>query len=430
MKRLAAILALLTISTYTYSQTPNLGRLDSMFNALSANNLAIGGVTITSNGKIIYQRSFGKDQTLKTEYRLGSITKVFTAALTYQLIEAKKLNVDTKLSVYFPDLPNADKITIEELLGHRSGLASYTNNTGFDDWKEQPKTHAQLLEMIKNQKPDFEPNAKPDYNNSNYLILGYIIEKIYNKPYKDIVTERIIKKLGLKQTYYGAKSGFQPGEAISYKYSDNKWKQDKAVYLDNFSGAGAIISTPADLCKFINAIFAYKLISKQSVDYMKTIVHGYGRGMFPYGDEQHRGFGHNGKTEGFGSSVQYYPQNKLAIAYCTNGEVYPKDQILDHVFKSCFNLPDTVPSFKIITLSQKQLEGYTGTYSASSGLEVVNTLDNGLLILSLKGQPFKLQPISDHEFWNIPFGFFFYFDQNGKKLFIEDAGAVYELYKK
>lgn len=236
--------------------------------------------------------------------------------------------------------------------------------------------------------------------------------------------------LALKQTYYGVKPGFQPGEAVSYKYFNSELKQDKAVYLDDFGGAGAIISTPADLCKFINSIFAYRLISKQSVDRMKMIVDGYGMGMFPYGNKQHPGFGHNGKTEGFGSSMQYYSENKLAIAYCYGVEVYPKDNILDHVFKSCFNLPDTIPDFKIRNLSLKQLDAYAGTYNNSSGLEVTNTTDKGQLVLSLKGQPFKLEAISDHEFWNIPFGFFFYFDQGGRQLFIEDAGTVYELHKK
>ncbi len=187
------------------------------------------------------------------------------------------------MSKWFPDLPNAGKINIAELLGHRSGLPNFTNNTGYDHWKEQPKTHDELLAMIKSQQPDFEPNARADYNNSNYLLLSYFIEKINHMSYKDIVKQHIIKKIGLGHTYYGVKAGFQPGEAVSYKYFNNEWQRDKAAYLDNFSGAGAIISTSADLCKFFNAIFSGKLISRQSLDQMKTIRDGYGMGMFPYG---------------------------------------------------------------------------------------------------------------------------------------------------
>ncbi len=310
--------------------------MDSLINNLASHNLAIGSMAISIGGKVVYQRSFGKDQTPATEYRIGSISKLFTATLVYQLIDAHKLALNAQLSNYFPQLPNSTRITIAELLGHRSGLANFTNNTGYDDWKEQPKTHEELLAMIKNQKPDFEPNAKADYNNSNYLLLSYILEKIYNKPYKNIVTERIIKKLNLNHTYYGTKPGFQHGEAISYHYVNNEWKRDKPAYLDNFSGAGAIISTPPDMLKFINALFTYQLISKRSLDTMRTIKDGYGEGLFPYGDEKHDGLGHNGKTEGFGASLQYYPEKKLAIAYCTNGEVYPKAEILNDIFKICF----------------------------------------------------------------------------------------------
>jgi D-alanyl-D-alanine carboxypeptidase len=347
--------------------------------------------------------------------------------LTYQLIDAHRLAPTDRLSRYFPDLPNADKITIAQLLGHRSGLANFTNNTDFDTWKDQPKTHAELLGMVRKQKPDFEPDTKADYNNSNYLLLGYIIEKIYGEPYKTVVTEKIIGPLRLKQTYYGEKNGFAKGEAISYKYFDSNWKPDRAVCLDNFAGAGALISTPQDLCTFITALLKGQLISSSSLALMKTMRDGYGKGLFPYGDESHPGFGHNGKTEGFGSSIQYYPEAGLAIAYCTNGEVFPKTRILDHIFKACFHIADTLETFKTVKLDTAQLGAFTGTYNASSGMQVANRLKNDQLIVSVKGKDFELIPISLNEFWNKPFGFFFYFDEHGKRLLLQDVDDVYQL---
>ena len=189
MKHLALFAIILLIPILTKAQIDR-ARLDSLFQYLSTGDLAIGSLAITQNGKMIYQRSFGKDQTPSTEYRIGSITKVFTAVLTYQLIDAGRLALSDRLSLFFPDLPNADKITIAQLLGHRSGLANFTNNTDFDTWKDQPKTHAELLEIISRQKPDFEPDAKADYNNSNYLLLGYIAEKLYGLSYQSILTNR------------------------------------------------------------------------------------------------------------------------------------------------------------------------------------------------------------------------------------------------
>jgi D-alanyl-D-alanine carboxypeptidase len=402
-------------------------RLESLFQYLTANDLAIGSLAISQNGKAIYRHSFGKDQNPATEYRIGSITKVFTAVLTYQLIDARRLALTDRLSRYFPDLPNADQITIAMLLGHRSGLANFTNNTDFDTWKDQPKTHAELLEMISKQKPDFEPDTKADYNNSNYLLLGYIIEKIYGKPYKTVVTDKIILPLGLKHTYYGEKAGFAKGEAVSYKYFGSTWKPDRAVCLDNFGGAGSLISTPQDLCVFVTDLFKGRMISAASLSLMKTIRDGYGKGLFPYGDGSHPGFGHNGKTEGFGSSMQYYPEAGLAIAYCTNGEVFPKARILDHVFKACFHIADTLETFQTVKRDTAQLRAFTGTYSASSGMQVANRLKNDQLIVTVKGKDFALIPISLNEFWNKPFGFFFYFDEQGKRLLLQDVDDVYEL---
>lgn len=140
---------------------------------------------------------------------------------------------------------------------------------------------------------------------------------------------------------------------------------------------------------------------------------------------------HNGKTEGFGASLQYYPENKLAIAYCTNGEVYPKAQILDDIFKICFTLPYTLPSFRPVTLSASMLNTYIGNYSSDDGnMQVSVANDKGQLVLSTKGQPFSLVTLSDHEFWNIAFGFFFEFENTGKQLLIKDVDDIYVLHKK
>jgi CubicO group peptidase (beta-lactamase class C family) len=351
--------------------------------------------------------------------------------MVYELIDAKKLSLADTLSEFFPGLPNAGRITIAEMLGHRSGLANFTaSTTNFDTWKEQPKTHEELLAFIKNQPPDFAPGTKADYNNSNFLLLGYILEKIYKKTYKEIVTERIINRLGLKDTYYGSQAGFQGREAASYKYFNSEWKQDRAVYLDDFGGAGAIISTPSDLCLFIQAVFDGKLVSKTSLERMKHIEpDGYGWGLFPYGDSSHTGYGHNGKTEGFGSSIQYYPAARLAIAYCTNGEVYPKAIILDHIFNTCFGLPDRLPTFDTVSLTQQQLQAYTGTYSGDGGMQVSGRVDNGRLVLETRGNQFILNALSGHAFWNVPFGFFFDFDEDGKNLRISDVDDIYYLKK-
>ena len=185
-----------------------------------------------------------------------AISKMFTATIVFQLLEEKKLSIDEKLSHYFPQLTNAGSITIGNLLYHRSGLPNFTSNTNFDDWKDKPKTEEQLLAIIAGRKPDFEPNAKADYNNSNYLLQGFIVEKICKKSYSVVVNERVISKVGLTRTYYAHSAELSKYESASYKYFDNKWGADKLVVLENFGGAGAIVSTPTDMLKFISALFS------------------------------------------------------------------------------------------------------------------------------------------------------------------------------
>lgn len=423
------------------AQTINSKKLDSLFDVLGKKSLAMGSVAISQNGKIVYHKIIGdammnEHDTIpaneKTEYRIGSITKMFTAVMVFQLIEEHKLSLNDTLSKFFPTLPNSKRITIGLMLRHRSGLPNFTNNnnTHFDDWKDTPKTHEELLAMIAAQKPDFEPNAKADYNNSNYLLLGYIIEKIDKKPYQEELSNRIIKKIDLKNTYYGTNGNTYVGnECASYKYFDYKWMNDKKpACLDDFGGAGAIISTPPDMLKFINALFAYRLVKKSSLDQMKTMVDGYGMGMFLYGSQKHPGFGHNGKTEGFASSISYYPADELAIAYCTNGEVYSKNYILDAVRAISFDEPYSVPTFKALKLNDQQLDQYTGTYnSGSDGITVICTKSNGELWLETRGQKLKLDALGDDRFFDPRFGFFFNFSDGNNKLRIIDVEDEYML---
>jgi len=163
---------------------------------------------------------------------------------------------------------------------------------------------------------------------------------------------------------------------------------------------------------------------------MTTMVDGYGMGIFPYELDEHHGFGHNGKTEGFASSVQIYPDGKLSLAFCTNGEVYPKADILDDVLKICFNKPCTVPTFQPIALSDTLLNKYPGTYKDASGnITVVCTRSNDSLIFETHGQKLVLDALANNRFYNKAFGFFFDFDGNGKTLYIKDVDDVYKLVK-
>jgi CubicO group peptidase (beta-lactamase class C family) len=436
MKKVIWIITLLVTSIFTsFGQNIDISKLDSFFNNLAAKNLAIGSLTVSENGSIKYQNAIGYsfiDSNKKvsansnTKYRIGSATKMFTAVMIFQLIEEGKMKLDQKLSLYFPDLPNADKISIQNMLYHRSGLHDYTHDTDFPDWMDQPKSHEALLKIIKEKGSDFEPGTAADYSNSNYLILGYIIEKICKMPYANALNKRIIVKLNLKNTYFGKPINIKDNESASYKFAGNSWTKQKETDLSIHGGAGSIVSTPTDMVKFINALFSNKLINQKSLTKMETMVDGYGMGMFPnkYGDKS--SFGHNGRIEEFYSALWYFPNQKLAFAYCTNGINYPRTDIIEALLKICFNEPFSIPFTKNYDYKSEDLDKYLGNYS--SGQIVVNcTKDGTRLLLETRGKVFEVIKISDNYFMNAASGYFFEFFPGKGELLIKEIDNIYHL---
>ena len=239
-------------------------KADSLLDYLFKNNKLMTSVTIAKSGKIVYENATGYSQlngkekkysTTDTKYRIGSITKMFTAVIVFQLIEEKKLSLDDTLSKYFPGVPNADKITISNLLNHHSGLYNITNDSTYPSWDTSPKTEQEMLKIIKSHKPVFKPGERVEYSNTNYILLGYIIEKITGNRYEDELKKRIVNRIGLKTTYYGHKIDINNNEALSFNFSDNKWVISKETDMSIPGGAGAIVSTTSDLTEFIYALF-------------------------------------------------------------------------------------------------------------------------------------------------------------------------------
>src|SRR5689334_5990981 len=167
-----------------FSQSFTKPKLDSLMDILAEKNKAMGSLTISKNGTVVYSRAIGYSfisaneklpATDQTKYRVGSITKMFTTTMIFQLIEGGKLSLATTLDKYFPQLPNASKITISNLLNHRSGLHNFTDDPEYKTWETHPKTHDDMLAIIAKGGVDFQPNEKFSYSNSNYVVLGYII---------------------------------------------------------------------------------------------------------------------------------------------------------------------------------------------------------------------------------------------------------------
>lgn len=338
MKKLMAILVwLMAAAGYSMAQNATCTRLDSLFNTLYAGNRAMGSVCITAGGHVLYSNATGYcsaeqgvavPATCNTKYRVASITKMFTAVLIIQLIQEGKMDFSTTLDDYFPNLPGAQNITIEMLLSHRSGLHNILDDPDWPNWKTAPHTQQEVLAMIARNPLDFTPGAKAAYSNSNYLLLGYIIEQVCHKPYKEVVHNRIIAKLGLKNTYYGGTTDVSHGESYSYVF-DKAWNKQPEADMSLLGGAGALLSTPHDLNIFIRALYAKKLIRPLYMARMHQIADGYGMGVLPFTFNGRTAYGHNGAIDGFNALVQYFPDEDIAISFCSNGITCPVNDVVN-----------------------------------------------------------------------------------------------------
>lgn len=309
------LLSLMTVAASTgFSQTFNQSRLDSLFKILETKDKFMGSIAVSQNGKLLYTNTIGysdiatsKKADPQTKYRIGSISKMFTAALILKAMEENKISLTQTLDKYFPKIENSNKITIANLLNHSSGIHNFTNDSVYLTYHTKAQSEKEMLEIIAKGKSDFEPNSKAAYSNSNYVILSYILEKIYSTPYAKILQTKIIIPLGLKNTYFGGKTNLQNNECYSYRFED-KWVKEAETDLSIPMGAGALVSTPTDLTVFIEQLFAGKIVSDKSLTLMKTIKEKYGMGMFEFPYFEKKSYGHTGGIDGFQSVLTYFPE--------------------------------------------------------------------------------------------------------------------------
>ncbi|MCU0402577.1 MAG: beta-lactamase family protein, partial [Algoriphagus sp.] len=300
MKHLYITLLVCFSSTFAIGQESKFEQLGQFLDSLAAKNKFMGVLLIADQGKPVFQKavgwadvSVGKPMEVNSKLRVGSVTKMMTTVLIFKAIEAKKLSLDQKLADFYPQIKNADKVSISHLLQHRSGIFNFTNRLDYNIFRSNPHTEEQLLAMMIEGGSIFEPDSKADYSNSNFVLLTFILEKVYGMPYQKLLQDQILTPLGMKDTSVFGKIAVEKGETKSYLYN-GKWVEDQEAHYTVPLGAGAISSTVSDLNVFISALFEGKLISKESLESMKDLRDGYGRGLFSFPYYERKSFGHTG----------------------------------------------------------------------------------------------------------------------------------------
>ena len=405
---------------------------------IDENNKGMGSVSIFKDGQEVYQNSIGYADISKeikadnqTKYRIGSISKTFTATIIVMMIEEGKLNYTDYLSSYIPDVPNASKITIEQLLRHRSGLFNLTSATDFFEYADKPMSRKKLLAKIIENGTIFEPGERAMYSNTNYVLLTMIAEKIDEKTFDQLFEDRITKPLGLNNTHYGSKIDVSKNEALSY-VKKGEWDLSMESDMSIPLGAGGIVSTAADLNKFMYALFKGQIVSDSSVKKMMELKDNYGMGLFRFPFYSNWAFGHNGGIDGFQSNSVYFPDFNVNVTYLSNGVDMPINDVLIGVlsiyFGKTYELPVFTPSLK---LDSEVLDQYLGVYSKESfPIKLTITKDNNTLIGQASGQPtFPLEAYEEHKFRFDQAKLKIEFVPSEDKLILMQGGGAYELFR-
>ena len=393
-KRMIALILWLILPGLASAQDFDKARLDRYFDALEKGDRFMGSVALSHKGELIYTRALGMADVEKgirarpdSRYRIGSISKTFTATLALLAVEEGKLRLEQTIEGFFPALPNAKRITVAQLLGHRSGIHSFTDDEDYRTWCTRPRSREEMAALIARGGSEFAPGSKGAYSNSNYVLLTIILEKVFGKPYPELLSERITGPLGLKNTRFGDKIDPGRNECRSYRYQDG-WQLEAETDPSIPLGAGAVVSTAPDLVRFADALLGGKILRPESLERMKTIVDQYGLGLFTFPFNEKKAYGHTGGIDGFSSVFCRFDPEAVSCALVSNGTRFNNNDISIALLSAVFGKPYQIPAFDTYPVKPEELDRYLGVYSSTQvPLKITVSRDGGTLIAQAEGQP-------------------------------------------
>lgn len=307
-------------------------QLQNHLENLSATDQFMGTVLIARGGEILINDGFGmadiesgRANTSQTQFRIGSLTKQFTAAAILRLQELGKLKVTDPVNVYLPDYPGGDQITIHQLLTHSAGVPSYTRRQDLAQLVQTPITLPELLAQFSSQPLDFVPGQQFSYSDSGYVVLTAIVEAVSGMSYADFLREQFFDTLGMTQTGYDFLHDTLVEPATGYQLTPGGPQQAVKTESSWASGAGALYSTAQDLYRWDRALTSNQLLQEASLKSMFSPWVEMGQGFsYGYGWEIGQLAGrpsqtHAGNIFGFGSFMARFPEDDATIIILGNG---------------------------------------------------------------------------------------------------------------
>lgn len=356
-------LLLFVFSAFIFAQSKT-DKIDRVVKYYNENGLFSGAVLVSENGKVIFSKGTGLaniewdiPNTPDTKFRLGSVTKQFTAAIILQLVEQGKIKLDSKLSEILTDYPKTtgDKITVHNLLTHSAGIRDYIGIPEYTkDYIRKDTKLQELIDLFKNKELDFEPGTSWAYSNSGYVLLGAIIEKVTGKPYEAVLKENIFAPLGMNNSGYDHFRDIIKKRAAGYNKTPDGYMNCDFVDMSTPYAAGAIYSTVEDLFKWDQALYSNKILKEESRKKIFTghftaspgVKYGYGWVIkyFPTGSKDSTLIAeHGGGIFGFNTRIRREVENNNCIILLNNAPAADLNEMSNIIGKILHDLPYEMP---------------------------------------------------------------------------------------
>jgi CubicO group peptidase (beta-lactamase class C family) len=395
MKAIQRAIVVVFLATPCFAQ--DTARMDEVVQTYVHNKTFMGTVLVARGGDVIFSKGYGSANlewdianTPSTKFRLGSITKQFTAASILLLEERGKLKIEDPIKKYVADAPAAwDRITIYNLLTHTSGIPNFTSLPDYRTLQPFDSPVAKTIATFRDKPLDFQPGEKMSYSNSGYLVLGHVIETVTGGSYEKFVTENIFTPLGMKDSGYDSNTAIIAHRAAGYMPSPNGPVNAGFIHMSIPHAAGALYSTTEDLLRWEQGLFGGKVVSPASLVKMTTPFKGdYALGVVVQTASGRKVVQHAGGIDGFNTYLAYYPDDKLTVAVLANINGQTPNQIATKLADLAHGGAVQLTSErKDITLPVATLSKYVGTYEIAPGVNMMIRLDGDHLTTQLAGQP-------------------------------------------
>lgn len=295
----------------------------------------MGSVLVAKEGAVVFEQSCGwanaewkVPNTATTKFRVGSVTKQFTAAAILLLAERGRLQLDDPLAKFVPSAPESWRpVTLRQLLGHTGGVPSFTSQPDYRTWKLLPANPAQQMGRIAEKPLEFTPGESYNYSNTGYLLLGWIVEIASGQNYAAFLREHLFEKLGMNDTGIDSNTALIPQRAAGYSPAGGGLTNAGYIDMTVPGGAGAMYSTTHDLLRWAEGLFGGKVLGAASLEQMTTPGKGdYGLGVSIRTTRGRKIISHTGGIDGFNALLSYYPESRLTVVVLTNvtGSPYPQ----------------------------------------------------------------------------------------------------------